>query len=95
MQSVLFVVAHPDDVAFGMGGITWLLREKKLELVRCHASQNRDDYLAQACLRKASRRGVEADCAYAEGYRSLACHGSDGRSIFSALDQTRIIAQQR
>ena len=69
--------------------------EKKLELMRCHASQNKDDSLAQACLRKASRRGAEADCAYAEGYRSLACHGSDGLSIFSALDQTRIIAQQR
>ncbi|GAH48674.1 unnamed protein product, partial [marine sediment metagenome] len=67
--------------------------EKKLELVRCHECQNEGDLMAQACLRKASRRGAETGCAYAEGYLSLPGPGSDGRSIFSALDQTRTIAQ--
>ncbi|GAH72350.1 unnamed protein product, partial [marine sediment metagenome] len=28
MESVLFVVAHPDDLAYGMGGIAFLLRDK-------------------------------------------------------------------
>lgn len=28
MESVLFVVPHPDDLAYGMGGIAFLLRDK-------------------------------------------------------------------
>ena len=27
-ESVVFIVAHPDDVANAMGGTAWLLREK-------------------------------------------------------------------
>lgn len=68
--------------------------EEKLALVRCHACQNRDDVMAKECLGKAARRGKEAGCDYAEGYRSLACNGFDGPSIFSSLDQARTIAQR-
>jgi len=64
--------------------------EKKLELVRCHECQNPDNRLAQHSLRKASRRGKEIGCAYAEGYRPLPVFGPDARSVFSALDETRM-----
>ena len=64
--------------------------DRKLELMRCHQCQNKDDWLAQAFLRKASRRGAEAGCTYAEAYLSLPHPTSGGRSIFSAMDQTRI-----
>lgn len=67
--------------------------DEKLELVRCHESQNKNDSMVQACLKKASRRGEEVGCAYAEGYLSISGPGSDGQSIFSTLDQTRRIAQ--
>lgn len=28
MKNIVFVVAHPDDMAYGMGGTAWLLKEK-------------------------------------------------------------------
>ena len=64
--------------------------DKKLELVRCHECQNPNDSLAQHSLRKASRRGKEIGCAYAEGYRPLPISGPDARSIISVLDETRM-----
>jgi len=64
--------------------------DRKLELVRCHECQNPDDRLAQHSLRKATRRGKEIGCAYAEGYRPLPASDSDTPSIFSALSQTRM-----
>jgi LmbE family N-acetylglucosaminyl deacetylase len=84
-QTALFTPAIYADIS--------AVIDKKLELVRCHECQNQDDWLAQACLRKASRRGAEAGCAYAEGYQSLPHPSSDGRSIFSAMDQTRILVR--
>lgn len=63
--------------------------DRKLKLMRCHESQNRDDWLVQAWLRKDSRRGAEAGCAYAEGYLTLPHAGRDGRSIFDEISQAR------
>jgi LmbE family N-acetylglucosaminyl deacetylase len=34
-RSVVFVVAHPDDLAFGMGGTAWLLKDKYKLHVLC------------------------------------------------------------
>jgi len=28
MENIVFIVAHPDDMAYGMGGTAWLLKEK-------------------------------------------------------------------
>ena len=64
--------------------------DEKLELLRCHESQNRDDLLVRMSLRKAARRGAEADCDYAEGYVSLPPLEYDSSSIFSTLPQTRM-----
>jgi LmbE family N-acetylglucosaminyl deacetylase len=57
--------------------------DQKLELVRCHQCQNRDDSMAQACLKRASQRGTEANCAYAEGFLSLPWPGADPSSILA------------
>ena len=61
--------------------------EQKLDLIRCHACQNRNDQLAQHALKKAVRRGAEAGYAHAEGYRSLPAAGSDAPSILARVRQ--------
>lgn len=50
--------------------------EKKIEVIRCHESQNRPTAyskysLEELCLRQFSFRGAECGCKYAEGFKTM------------------------
>ncbi len=68
--------------------------DQKLNLVRCHQSQNIKDKLAQACLDKASLRGSQSGFAFAEGYLSFSHNNSSRLSIFNEISEAKSIIQQ-
>lgn len=59
--------------------------EKKMELIRCHTCQNRDDRLAPLFLEKSVLRGKESGFKHAEGFKTLL--SPDTGSILRTLKQ--------
>ena len=99
VRKALFITQSPAEIVYCEEGDDQTARfaptvyvdisqimEKKLEILRCHKSQNRNDALVEACLRIAELRGAQAGCTYAEGYVSLA--DASDHSVFSSLEQT-------
>ncbi len=59
--------------------------EQKVELIRCHASQNRDDWLVGEFREQAELRGAEAGCKYAEPFVSVRAEEGCEESILDRL----------
>jgi LmbE family N-acetylglucosaminyl deacetylase len=76
-QTSLFVPDHYVDIS----GVI----DRKLEMLRYHESQNRDDEMAQEALAKSIRRGATSGCAHAEGFKVLFYPGPCGDSILASL----------
>lgn len=45
--------------------------DNKLEIIRCHESQNSDDNLAQSAITQAVHRGLKCNAKYAEGFKPV------------------------
>jgi LmbE family N-acetylglucosaminyl deacetylase len=68
--------------------------ENKLEMIRCHQCQNRDDKMAQEFLRQTIRRGEESEFPHAEGFRIHSCGKTESTHVLKNMDKTKILAQQ-
>lgn len=62
--------------------------DRKVDLIRCHKCQNRDDYLAQAFKEFARQRGLESGFTCAESFRTFTPSGR--KSVLESLRTRRI-----
>jgi LmbE family N-acetylglucosaminyl deacetylase len=63
--------------------------DKKLEMIRCHKCQNRNDAMARAFLKKSIRRGKESGFPHAESFRVLFYHKKGKKSVLSSVGAQR------
>jgi LmbE family N-acetylglucosaminyl deacetylase len=66
--------------------------EEKLALIRCHQSQNRDDWLVGEFRRQGAFRGAQAGCDYAEAFVSVRHPKRRGESLLAKLSQSGLVA---
>ena len=89
-QTSLFVPDYYVDISHVI--------DRKLEMIRCHECQNRDDEMAREALAKSIRRGKESGFANAEGFKVLFYPKSGGESILSSVGAKKnphLIAKRR
>lgn len=55
--------------------------DRKLQMIRCHKSQNRNDAMARAFLKRSINRGKESGLPNAEAFRVFFYHKKAGKSV--------------
>ena len=92
MATILFVVAHPDDVAFGMGGTAWLLKDRYDLHVVCVTKGERGlpgrSLAATAALREQEEAGA---CALLGA--KLTFLGKIDREVYADAETCRPVAE--